>query len=269
MMPHDRLLFLHLSNRLEWLAEQLADDLLEDAVAPMMQQCIVVANHDASRWLSLQVATQRGLSMGLRFPFPRGMVDELTIALLGDEQRCSPCFGRTAMTWWLYDQLPRFLDNPHFAPVRHYLRDGAALRKFELATRIAGLFDQYQIYRPDQLRGWESGLPTEALSSEALPGEMWQSSLWRALRAAFPGAISFIDLHARIAALDDAHVLAAPLPERLRLFGVNSLPPAFLDIFWKVAVRTRIDVYALSPTGEYWSDLRTQKEQLRSGELSD
>jgi exodeoxyribonuclease V gamma subunit len=269
MTPHDRLLFLHLSNRLEWLAEQLADDLLEDSVAPMTQQCIVVANHDSSRWLSLQVAAQRGLSMGLRFPFPRGMVDELTIALLGAEQRCSPCFSRTAMMWWIYDRLPHFLDEPHFAPVRHYLRDGAVLRRFELAARIAGLFDQYQIYRPDQLRGWESGLPTEALSSEALPGEMWQSLLWRALRAAFPGAISFVDLHARIAALDEAHVLAAPLPERLRIFGVNSLPPAFLDIFWKVAVRTRIDVYTLSPTGEYWSDLRTQKEQLRSGEISD
>ena len=43
MTPHDRPLFLHLSNRLEWLAEQLADDLAEDAAAPMTQQCIVEA----------------------------------------------------------------------------------------------------------------------------------------------------------------------------------------------------------------------------------
>ncbi|MBU3672464.1 MAG: exodeoxyribonuclease V subunit gamma [Sinobacteraceae bacterium] len=268
MTPHDRLLFLHLSNRLEWLAEQLAEDLREDTVAPMTQQCIVVANHDSSRWLSLQVATRSGLSMGLRFPFPRGMIDELTHALLGAEQRCSSCFGRTAMTWWFYDRLPHFLNEPHFAPVGHYLRDGAPLRRFELALRIAGLFDQYQIYRPDQLRGWESGLPGAA-SSAALPGEMWQSSLWRALRADFPDQISFVDLHAKIAALDDKQVAAAPLPERLRIFGVNSLPPAFLDILWKVAIRTRIDFYALSPTGDYWSDLLTQKQQLRSGDMAD
>jgi len=274
MTPHDRRLFLHLSNRLEWLAEQLADDLAEDSAAPMSQQCIVVANHESSRWLSLQVASRRGLSMGLRFPFARGVIDELTTVLLGAEQRCSPCFGRTAMTWWLYDRLPRFLDDPHFAPVRHYLRDGAALRRFELATRIAGLFDQYQIYRPDQLRGWESARsigerPNDGLATDALPGEIWQALLWRALRAEFPGALSFVDLHAKMAALDEQQIAAAPLPERLRIFGVNSLPPAFLDIFWKVAVRTRIDVYALSPTGEYWSDLRTQKEQLRAGGTSD
>jgi len=270
MTPHDRPLFLHLSNRLEWLAEQLADDLAEDAAAPMTQQCIVVANHESSRWLSLQVARRRGLSMGLRFPFPRGMVDELTTALLGTEQRCSPCFGRSAMTWWLYDRLPHFLDDPHFAPVRHYLRDGAHIRRFELATRIAGLFDQYQIYRPDQLRGWESARSigersNDGLATDTLPGEIWQALLWRALRAEFPDAISFVDLHAKMAALDEPQIAAAPLPERLRIFGVNSLPPAFLDIFWKVAVRTRIDVYALSPTAEYWSDLRTQKEQLRAG----
>ncbi|MFM8516625.1 MAG: exodeoxyribonuclease V subunit gamma, partial [Nevskiaceae bacterium] len=271
MTPHDRLLFLHQSNRIEWLAEQLADDLLEDSAAPMTQQCIVVANHDSSRWLSLQVAARRGLSMGLRFPFPRGMIDELITALLGAERRCSPCFGRTPMTWWLYDRLPGFLDDPHFAPVRHYLRDGAALRRFELATRIAGLFDQYQIYRPDLLRGWESARsigerPNDRLTPDALPGELWQALLWRALRAEFPGGISFVDLHAKIAALDEAQIIDAVLPERLRIFGINSLPPAFLDIFWKIAVRTRIDVYALSPTEKYWSDLRTEKQQLRSGE---
>jgi exodeoxyribonuclease V gamma subunit len=255
----DTRLFLHLSNRLENLAGQLAADLATDRGDPMALQTVVVPSAETARWLSMQLAGRTGLAMGLRHPFLRGVVDELAAALLGGSRSCSTRYGRDAITWWLYDRLPDLLPRQPFAPVRHYLREGTASRRFELARRVASLFDQYQIYRPQLLRGWDE---------HPADGD-WQGELWRALRSDLPGENSFIDLHAAVLELDDSQVLSATLPERLGVFGVNTLPPAFLDILYKAACRTRIDFYLLSPTAHYWSDLRTGKQQLRAGKTAD
>lgn len=255
----DTRLFLHLSNRLENLAGQLAADLTTVRGDPMGLRTVVVPSAETARWLSMQLAGRTGLAMGLRHPFLRGVVDELAAALLGGSYRCSTRYGRDAITWWLYDRLPDFFGRESFAPVRHYLREGTAARRFELARRVASLFDQYQIYRPGLLRDWDAN-PAE--------GD-WQGDLWRALRGDLHGESSFVDLHAAVLELDDMQVLPATLPERLGIFGVNTIPPAFLDILYKAACRTRIDFYLLSPTAHYWSDLRSGKQQLRAGKTAD
>lgn len=249
-------LHLHLSNRFEALALALAAELAADPGDPLCPQTVVVSSAETARWLSMQLARHNGLAMGIRYPFPRGVIDELMTGLLGPEKRCSPRFSRDAMTWWLHDTLPIYLERSEFAPIRAYLHGKNALRRFELARRIASLFDQYQVYRPELLLGWDNGdEPTD-----------WQAALWRALRRDFPGEASFVDLHVEIAKLNDEHIRRDQLPSRLRVFGLNTVPPAFLDILWKVSVVIPIDFYVLSPTDQYWSDLPTLKQRLRQGE---
>ena len=252
-------LFLHLSNRLEHLADQLADDLFGTASDPMTLRTVVVSSAETSRWLSMQLAERRGLSMGVRYPFLRRVVDELAVAVLDHQRRCSPRFTREAMTWWLFDHLPAFLDATDFDLVRHYLRDGSALRRFELAHRVADLLDQYQVYRPLMLRSWDVH-PTE--------GE-WQGHLWRAMRKDLEGHDSFVDLHEAVIARDDDRIDASKLPSSLSIFSVNTIPPSFLDILQKVSGHIRIDLYLLTPTDQYWGDLLTQKQRLKSGLESD
>lgn len=252
----DTRLFLHLSNRLEVLAEQLAGDLRAAGSEPLALQTVVVPSAETARWLSMRLAGHTGIAMGIRYPFLRAVVDEVAAALLGGTRRASAQFGRDAIAWWLYDRLPQFTDHPSFAAVGHYLRDGAVNRRFELARRVASLFDQYQVYRPGMLHEWQA---------DNAVGD-WQAHLWRALRADLAGEDSFIDLHAAVLAIDDTQVRAATLPSRLSVFGVNTMPPAFLDVLQKAACGIRIDFYVLSPTAHYWSDLRTGKQRLRAGE---
>lgn len=246
-------LFLHLSNRLENLAECLATQLASSRADPMTSRAIVVSSADTARWLGMQIATHRGLAMGLRFPFLRGTIDELATAMLGGQRRCSTRYGRDALTWWLYDRLPEFLAHPRFALVAAYLQGGTVKRRFELARRVASLFDQYQIYRPSMLRDWDCNVHA---------GE-WQGDLWRVLRKDLQGEESFVDLHAAILEMPSSALECAQLPERLDIFGLNTLPPAFLDVLHKVAAKTRIDFYLLSPTDQYWSDLLTEKQRLK------
>lgn len=254
--PRDSQLYLHLSNRFESLAEALATELAAEAGDPLCPQTVVVSSAETARWLSMQLARHNGLAMGIRYPFPRGIIDELITGLLGAERRCAPCFTRDSMTWWIHDALPSRLQHHGFAPIRAYLHTGSSLRRFELARRIASLFDQYQIYRPELLRAWDAGAEADD----------WQAELWRALRGDFQGAASFVDLHAEIAALADHTLDRTRLPARLRVFGLNTIPPAFLDILWKASAVMPVDFYVLSPTDQYWSDLPTLKQRLRTGE---
>ena len=65
----------------------------------------------------------------------------------------------------------------------HTLRSASPHDHYLLARRLADLWDQYQVYRPDWLDDWSHGRdglrgPGGALS--ALPeSERWQPALWR------------------------------------------------------------------------------------------
>jgi len=252
--PRHPQLFLHLSNRLEVLADRLAHDLAATTADPMALRTVVVSSAETSRWLSMQLADRQGLAMGVRYPFLRRVVDELATAMLGGQRRYSPLFTREAMAWWFFDKLPEFVTHEDFDLVRHYLREGSALRRFELARRIADLFDQYQVYRPQMLKQWDIA-DTEG---------GWQGVLWRALRSDLVGQESFVDLHHALGDQDDDSVVASRLPTSLAIFSLNTIPPAFLDVLRKASGHLRIDLYLLTPTDEYWSDLLTKKQQLKT-----
>ena len=57
--------------------------------------------------------------------------------------------------------------------VSGYLRDGDPRKRLELADRLARMYDQCLLYRPDWIRAWENG-----------PAPHWQARLWQLLVAA-------------------------------------------------------------------------------------
>ena len=82
--------------------------------------------------------------------------------------------------------LPELIERPHFEPLRRFLTDDGDLRKrYQLAERLADLFDQYQVYRADWLKDWAVGehvLNSARGERKPLPvGNRWQAQLWRAL----------------------------------------------------------------------------------------
>ena len=74
---------------------------------------------------------------------------------------------------------------PGFEPVAGFLRPHEPDRLYQLAARLADLFDQYQVYRADWLDDWEAGrdhLRVPGRPDLALPADQrWQPALWRAL----------------------------------------------------------------------------------------
>lgn len=64
------------------------------------------------------------------------------------------------MLWRIFDKLrPSTLSsNEVYAPLLRYIAEDANsdLRRFQLAERIAELFDRYQVFRPEKLADWKA-----------------------------------------------------------------------------------------------------------------
>ena len=248
-------LILYKSNRLEALAEQLADELGRSPLSsPFTTERIVVQTQGMAQWLKLELCQRQGIAANLEFPFPRSFLFELMERVLPE----SPCpIDPTALTWRIMETLKPLLDNPAFTEIGKYLSNPADERPlFQLADRIANLFDQYSVYRPEMIDRWIKRTETSD------PAERWQAELWR---HAMTGKLACQGkfLYDLIQALDANKCNQAHLPERLSVFGATSLPPIYLDVLERLGNHIPVHLFWLAPCREYWGDISSPGEAQR------
>jgi exodeoxyribonuclease V gamma subunit len=151
------------------------------------------------------------------------------------------------MSWHLMTILPTLLGRPAFAPLAAYLggSDGAVpeqVRLWQLCQKVADLFDQYLVYRPDWIARWEEG---EGLSQElaGVSGQDWQPELWRELVArtlALSPAATTAPTSTRPSSTSwSAPDLPGRLPQRVFVFGISALPPRYVEALLALGSRPR------------------------------
>ena len=242
----------HRSNRTETLVDVLAAVVARpvgDATAP---ECIVVQGKGMERWLSMQLAQRFGVWANPLFPFPRKLIERAITVVLGPEGAPSACFEPETLMWAIAALLPAHLERPEFAPIRTYLTDDErGTKRSALAQRIADTFDQYVVYRPQMVIEWERGA-----------GADWQAVLWRALVARY-GATH---IAARAAAFLAGVPTTPPrgFPTRVSIFGISTRPPLYLQLPAALSAQVEIHLFLLSPSREYWADVRSQRETIRA-----
>ena len=239
-------LFLHTGNRLETLAAELAAVMAQPLASPFTPEVVMVQSLGMRRWLSLQLAERLGICMNAEFPFPRTFLDE-TLRRLVPEMAPAAAFAPDLLTWKIHRLLPALLRRTEFAPVSAYAADGDALKLYQLATRLAALFDQYLVYRPAMLLEWERARDGDLFAPKG--DAAWQAALWRELnreRQLHFGAVLERLKQGRFAA-------DAQWPERVSIFGIASLPPAQMEVFLALAVHIPVHLFLLAPSREYLS----------------
>jgi exodeoxyribonuclease V gamma subunit len=201
------------------------------------------------RWLAMELARRLGVCAHVRFPFPNALIDEVFSAVLGDLPDPSP-FDVEILTWRVLKHLPVLAEGSAGAPLKAYLEDDPhGLKHIQLAQRVARLFDQYLLYRPDMVLAWEKSA-----------GADWQAVLWQALTAG--GATRH---HAELRQAFFRRVRRAPpphdrLPERITVFGISSLPPFHMEILAELSRLLPVRLFLLSPCREFWGDIRAPRE---------
>ncbi|MCA9654178.1 MAG: exodeoxyribonuclease V subunit gamma [Myxococcales bacterium] len=242
------------SNRVEALLDALSDVLRVPVAGPLRPEPIMVHSRAMAVWLSMRLAERFDGWVGGSFPFPRRFVQELFTAVLGERAEASEGFTRARLLWSVLAALPEHLPTPAFEELRRYIAtDPRGQARFQLAQRIAEVLDRYAVYRPRMVLEWDGGAE-----------DHWQARLWRAVVARqgadHPPALAR-EVFRR---LDGGDLDPADLPPRVCVFGVSTLPPFYVQVLGALSRHVPVHLFALSPSHEYWAELRSGRQALRA-----
>jgi exodeoxyribonuclease V gamma subunit len=279
------------SNLSESLRDVLVGWMRAHPLGPLEREVVLVQSSGIAQWLKLALAADprdgagggAGIAAAFEFLLPSRFLWRVYRAVLGAAAvpEVSP-FDKPRLMWRLLRLLPEVMDQPVYAPLRRFLRDDADCRKrYQLAERLADVFDQYQVYRADWLAAWAAGhdtLPRDGGADLPLPpSQCWQAALWRAVLddvkalaapiGAAPSSDGRAAVHAaflrRAEALpDDAPVPG--LPRRLIVFGISTLPRQSLEVLAVLSRWTQVLMCVNNPCEHYWADIIEGKDLLRA-----
>lgn len=227
---------------------------------PFQPEVVLVQSPGMAQWLQMSLAEQFGIAANIVFPLPATFIWDMFVRVLPDIPKES-AFNKSSMGWKLMAILPTMLARNEFTTLRHYLTDDEDQRKlFQLASRVADLFDQYLVYRPEWLNRWEKGQAVAELGE----AQQWQAPLWSALveytRELGQPEWHRANLYTRfIAALENSTERPANLPDRVFICGISALPPVYLQALQALGKHIDIHLLFTNPCRYYWGDIQDNR----------
>ncbi|MBV0934470.1 exodeoxyribonuclease V subunit gamma [Marinobacterium weihaiense] len=269
-------------NRLESLREVLVYWMQQHPLGVLENETILVQSNGIAQWLQLALARSPedpeqpgcGIAAALDIQLPSAFLWQAYRSVLGQERvpPTSP-YDKSRLSWRLLRLLPQLIEQPECALLRQFLANDRTERKaYQLAERLADLFDQYQVYRADWLQAWARGddylLDAQGQPQPLPEDQRWQPLLWRAIRADLSDAergLSRADLHQQfLQACSALRSRPTALPRRIIIFGISALPQQFIEALAAMARHTQVILCVHNPCRHYWADIIDGKELLRS-----
>lgn len=220
---------------------------------------IVTQTAGMNRWLSIHISEQNGVFSNFNFQTPSGLVSQLfRLAKLP----MSDAYQTEKTRWLVYEILasPEFIGK--FPKVAQYYHQDK-IKQLQLATKVADLFDQYFVYRPDYIQAWNNGQQNELEQVSMQEHQEWQAYIWSAAKNRLEGKGSDM-VHLKEALVQKFH--EADFAELLRekitgisLFGLSILTEYHLEIIHELSRCIQVDLYFLNPAPtEFWYDNKDQ-----------
>ncbi len=250
---------LYHSNQVDVLKSLVVALIKQDPLPdPLRSEHILVQSPGMAQWLKIALSQEMGVAANLSFSLPASFIWDSFVAVLPGIPKQS-AFNKQAMTWKLMHLLPQYLSQDEFEPLRHYLSgDDDESKRYQLAEKIADIFDGYLVYRPDWIARWEVGDRVDELGEE----QEWQALLWQAL-CQYTQALGQSSYHRANLYQDFIQALqnrpTATLPTRLFIFGISSLPPRYLDALEALGEHMDIHFMLTNPCQFYWGEIRDRQ----------
>ncbi len=261
------------SNRLEDLRELVIRWTGSHPLRPLESEVFIVQSNGMAQWLKLALAADEGsgICAAVEILLPARFLWAAYRAVLGGEvvPPASP-YDKSRLLWRLLRLLPVLCQEETFSAFARFLKADNDFRKhYQLACRLADLYDQYQVYRADWLADWARGMNRldGPRGMVPLPAEqVWQAELWRRLLDDVPAA----ERQGHRAALHQRFLRAVStggsrpelLPRRVIVFGISSMPRQFLEALHGLAKYCQILIFVHNPCRHYWADIIEDRDLL-------
>ncbi|MFO6425332.1 exodeoxyribonuclease V subunit gamma [Motilimonas sp. KMU-193] len=252
---------LYHSNRLDFLKEILAHLIQNEPLAhPFIPEQILVQSPGMAQWLKLELANKLGITANVEFPLPASFIWKTFTQVLPNVPEISP-YNKPAMAWALMSLLPQYLDQPEFESLRYYLKqDQNDLKRYQLCQKIADIFDQYLVYRPNWINAWEhqNSIP------DWVDQQAWQPILWRALQQKINNEFDSSEgakpyhraaLYAALIETLQQNSSIPTLPKRLFVFGISAMAPEYLKALIELGKHVEVHLFLTNPCEAFWDDI--------------
>jgi exodeoxyribonuclease V gamma subunit len=248
---------LNVSNHLEPLAKQLGLD-FQASEKTAFSKCYIVTQTDGmNAWLKYRLAEQHGIAANIEFLKPNDLIGLLYTWVKGYHK---PLMSIEMLQWAIYSILDHPNINKQFPSIAEYYLN-QPVKQMALATKLADLFDQYQMYRQDLLRAWEQ-------SVVANEDEAFQAYLWLSIHQKYESALT--DKSGAIKTIIEAlsqsthsEYIQSMLKD-VYFFGMAVITPQHLHLFHELSKLVDLKFYLLNPAPEYyWWEDRSEKDIVR------
>ena len=250
------MLVVHRAERLDTLADGLAQVLATPLPDVFATEIVAVPARGVERWLTQQLSHRLGRRAGgedgvcaaLWLPSPTELIARASGFGPRQRHRDDP-WGPGRLIWPLLEVLDDSVGQPWAATLTAYLHPATGAepvrsRRYAVARRLAGLFAGYAEQRAGMIANWQAGSDTDGWGSRLPPDLAWQPPLWRALRLRVD-APDPVTAQAAVLERVRADREALDWPERISVFGATRLPPAQLQLL--VAAARHRDVHLWLP----------------------
>lgn len=245
---------LYHSNKLDVLKGILSHVLKSEPLTnPFETEKILVQSPGMAQWLKMELAQDIGICANIEFPLPASFIWQTFVDVLPQVPKRS-AFNKDAMAWQIMTRLPDLLALEAFSELQAYLSDDEPLKLYQLAYKIADIYDQYLVYRPHWIKAWQAG------SLEFSQQQPWQAILWQDLAQAIidSGQSHYHRANLYEHLIDALKNKAQPslhLPQRIFVFGVSALPPNYLEALHALADHCDVHFFLNNPCQVYWGDI--------------
>ncbi|MCL7942418.1 exodeoxyribonuclease V subunit gamma [Marinobacter sp. ATCH36] len=276
------------ANHLEDLRRAVVWICQNSPLPPLESETFLVQSNGIAQWLKLALAEDpsnarngndnggMGIAAGMDFLFPARFIWQAYRAVLPSaEVPEQSAFDKSRLVWRLFRLLPDLIaEDEVFAPLQRFMAGSdTETRRYQLAGKIADLFDQYQVFRADWLADWEAGHDRLQMArgeyKELGEDLRWQPVLWRRLveDVGELAGTSRSRIHTRF--MDEGQNLTAvdrpsDLPRRIVVFGVSSLPKQALEALSILSRVSQVVLCVHNPSEYYWADIISDRDLLNA-----
>jgi exodeoxyribonuclease V gamma subunit len=226
---------------------------------------IIVQTEGMQKWLIKETTSKNRIFANYEFFSPDGFIGKVNQLAYNFG---NSYFSTENMKWKVFTYLVDADFIKRFPVVSGYYATDD-VKRIQLAGKIADLFDQYQVYRPDLIQAWNNNAEFELASdADFKKQEPWQRWLWQKLKSESKGRYDLLQLKHNLLQKLESDEFQATLKNQyphIHLVAIAVLSNYHWAVYQKLASIIDVSIYLSSPAigDEWYQDL----SQTRGNDL--